>query len=139
MKKVIALIMCLVVVLSIAASAFAYSRKPQCELNRTVMSATTYLNGNAQGDYAIKDNTCDEWRASFNGPQPNKRVVARVFGHQSNGVVCSSTWVYSNKSYNWHPYKVAFCGESIPVHFGVKQDDRDNKQVKISGEFLAAR
>ena len=143
MKKVIALIMCLVVVLSIATSAFAAPRI--LGIRKTLIENAKYVN-TAAGEQrsARKGKKQNTWKASFDGAQPNKRVVGRVFGYGSGngdgtgGEVVSATWVYSQKSDTWHPYVQRYQNyPSFEVMFGAKQDDRDNQIVTIDGKFYA--
>ncbi len=143
MKKVIALIMCLVVVLSIAAVAFADTN---LAINRTISSTTVYVNANYHNGYAKKNWSSQKWSAPFNGPQANKRIVARVFGNHSGngdgtgGVVVSATWVYSARSTATHPYKADYLYDPFNVHFGAKLDDRDSGvPVACSGTFHASK
>lgn len=140
MKKVIALIMCLVVVLSIAASASA----SKMTLHRTITSMDKYVNGtteptnNANG-HISKRNFEHRWRAPFTGPEANKRIVARVYGVGNTQEIMSATWVYTTRSYTYHPFKPNWVNEPFPAFLGVKLDDRDGGvPVTISGTFEAA-
>ena len=138
MKKVIALIMCLVVVLSIAASAFAAPRI--ISIKKTLTDNAIYVNtAGGSNRSAKKSANQNTWKASFDGAQPNKRVVGRVYGYQSEGEVISATWVYSKRIDEWRPYVARYqYYPSFEAFFGAKQDNRDNQIVTIEGKFYAS-
>ena len=129
MKKIIALIMCLVVVLSIAAVASA----AKLPINRTLTSTSIYENA-TPGKYIDKSTSNKQWRAPFDGAQADKRVVARTYKKHAD--VTSATWVYTTKSYTYHPFKAGAVAQGhYEVFLGAKVDDRDIAPITISGRF----
>ena len=127
MKKLIALLLCMMMVASIASFASA------AVVSKTLTSTSTYVNALNGGGSVEKEDNYPKWNAPFYGASSDQRVVVRIYQYNDN--VVSSTWVYSDYSTTAHPYKSNFQYQGINVFMGAKVDDRDEGPITISGAF----
>lgn len=130
MKKYLVCILSLVMIISIAVTASAKT------VSKTLTSTSTYINALADSTFETKSESSSYWNAPFNGASDSQRVVVRVFKYQSDGIVVSSTWVYTGYSTTGHPYKSGWGEEhEYKAFLGAKVDDRDVGPITISGNF----
>lgn len=130
MKKTIALILSLALIISMATCAMAAT---STSVNKTLTSTSVYVN--ACDSNPKKAASSHSWNAPFNGASASQRVVVRVY--ELHGDVRSATWVYSGLSYTTHSYKSDYTNQEMTVFLGAKVDDRDTPPVTISGSFDA--
>ena len=132
MKKTIALILSLALIISISTCAMA-DYPSSSSISKTLTSTSEYVN--SCGSYCHKDGDHSSWNAPFSGASSSQRVVVRTYELQ--GDVRSATWVYSGISYTTHTYKTTYQKSEMDVFLGAKVDDRDTPPVTISGTFNA--
>lgn len=131
MKKLIALLVCTMMLISIVIVSFA----SPATVSKTLTSTSTYVNALYGGGSITRNNGYKKWNAPFYGASDSQRVVLRVYQLGNTETVASSTWVYSAYSTTSHPYKAGFQSGSIQVFPGAKIDDRDEGPITISGTF----
>lgn len=134
MKKSIAFIICLVMIISLAACAFASDA--DATITGTLTSTSVY--SNVTPSYATKTKSSSNWNAPFNGASDSQRVVARVYKIQDTTYAASSTWVYSAYSTTAHPYKANYTG-IFTAFLGAKVDNRDEGPITVSGTFHSCK
>lgn len=126
MKKLISLMMCLVIVLGIVASASAQT--------------WFFYQGNNSHTFTAASSPAPStgkrwhmwWHPSSN-QSPTNRVVIKIYA--GKGIYASSTWVYSTKSEKYHDYYSQYAYGQANTYVGAKLDDRDNGNLFVGGWF----
>lgn len=134
MKRAIAFIISLIMIISIAAFALADA---DATITGTLTSTSVY--SNVTPSYATKNQNKKNWSAPFNGASNSQRVVARVYEADNTAYAASSTWVYTTYSTSTHPYKSDFKNRTFSAFFGAKVDDRDVGPITVSGTFHSSK
>lgn len=124
MKKIFALVLCLVTVFSFtlasASTHFSYTG-----------SETTNFIRWSDSDKS----TGSKWHLTWESCDlsSTKRAVVRVYA--APGVYASSLYVYSSASTAYHPYKSSYGQGKANTYLGGRMDNRDTGTINVSGWF----
>ncbi|MDO4838154.1 MAG: hypothetical protein Q4B32_07140 [Clostridia bacterium] len=124
MKKIFALVLCLVAVCSFtlasASTAFSYSGNEKVNFIQWSQPA---------------ESTGNYWHIVWgkNNLSSTKRAVVRVYA--APGVYASSLFVYDSPSTAYHPYKSGYGQGKSNTYLGGRMDNRDSGELNVKGEF----
>ena len=126
MKKLISLMMCLVIILGIVASASAQSWFYYSGNN------TQALTG-ARVPAPPNGKRWHMWWHPYSNQSPTNRAVIRILAE--GGGHASALWVYSTKSEKFHDYYSQYAYGQANTYVGARLDNRDNGYLWIAGWF----
>lgn len=125
MKKLFSLMMCLVIVLGIVASASAQTWFFYHGNSHSMAAASSPAKSNGKRWHMW-------WHPSSN-QSPTNRVVIRILAE--GGRHASALWVYSTKSEKFHDYYSQYAYGKANTYVGARLDNRDNGNLFVGGWF----
>ncbi|MEG2267522.1 MAG: hypothetical protein RSC68_24735 [Acinetobacter sp.] len=128
MKKIIAAILVLTLVLTVASVAMA----GDANFHIVTDSTSVYTVG-----HSPVDKTASKWTIRIDVAASNlsstHRAVARV--HKGSPAI-SATYVFTENTYNNYGYKQGYTGLVSGITFRSKLDDRDSGTLEFHGRFI---
>ncbi len=124
MKKIFALVLCLVTVFSftLASASTSFSYRGSEKVDFIQWSQPAQSSGK-------------NWHITWgeNNLSSTNRAVVRVYA--APGVYASSLFVYSSPSSAYHPYKSAYGQGKSTTYLGGRMDNRDSGSLNVAGTF----